>query len=64
MDIRESSARVSRVIKSVNKGISIFVDHLRKFPFSGISGLQDTKKIINIKVGILFCKRCLFFKQT
>ena len=58
--MRESSARVSRVIKSVNNGISIFVDHLRKFPSSGRSGLHDTKKIIdnweeNIKHFVQIC---------
>ena len=54
--MRESSARVSRVIKSVNNGISIFVDHLRKFPSSGRSGLHDIKKIIDKYVKTLFCK--------
>ena len=61
IEIRESSARVSRVIKSVIKGISIFVDHLRKFPSSGISGLQEAKKITEMYTNILFCKRYLWF---
>ena len=54
--MRESSARVSRVIKSVNNGISIFVDHLKKFPSSGRSGLHDTKKIIDNMLKLYFAK--------
>jgi len=57
MDIRESSARVSRVIESLNKGISIKVDHLRKSPSLGISGVHDTKRTIDRITNILFCKK-------
>ena len=57
MDIRESSARVSRVIESLNKGISIKVDHLRKPPSLGISGVHDTNRTIDRITNILFCKK-------
>ena len=47
MDIRESSARLSRVTLSSMTGTSTVVDHLISAPSSGKSGEQEANKKIN-----------------
>ena len=54
ISISESSAKVSRVISSLNKGISKVVVHLKNSPSSGTSTEQDIKSIKRKRANSLF----------